>query len=114
MTFISISDRWLEIEGERIELAEEINQVIVVEDVVLVRCKSGGELDPTNLIAFDKEGNKLWRIDPLKKHEDDSTRPIKGIHKNGDFIQVLDRDGDRYKIEPKQARQSSWAEATNQ
>lgn len=99
MDSVTYSENRIMINSHEIELDEDVAQVVTTDDVILVRCTKG-ELDPTNLLAFDGSGNQIWRIAPLKKFEADSTRAVKAIDKREDFIQIRDLDGDRYKLNP--------------
>lgn len=81
-----------------VELPEKIDIVVQTDDVVLVQFTKG-EMDPRNLLAFDFEANELWRVDPLKKDEDDQAYPVDGISKKEDKIQLYSW-GERYELDP--------------
>jgi len=98
MPEISYSGQTVTIDNKKIEMEEAVNQVISVNDVILVHCEFGN-MDPTNLVAFDQRGRKMWRISPLKKDEDDGARPAKGVDKTDQYVQVRDWGGDRYKLD---------------
>lgn len=98
---VDYSGNVVEIAGNEVSLAEDIHCVTVFDGVVLVHCETG-EMHPTNLVAFDRDGTKLWRIDPLS--ETDGEFPVKSVthrdqYVDEAYIQVTNWSGSRYKLD---------------
>lgn len=72
MVDVSRSGKTVIINDAEIEMPATVPKAVSVDDTVLVLCDDG-EPGPRNLVAFDAEGNRLWRIQPLKE----VSRPVR-------------------------------------
>jgi len=98
MSRVEHTDDTIIINSEEIEFDTDICNVVEYEDKILVLFDRG-DLDPRNVVAYDMEGVRLWRIKPLKKSGDDTPRSVNGIDVTDDYVQVRDFHQDRYKLD---------------
>ncbi|WP_177227369.1 PQQ-binding-like beta-propeller repeat protein [Halomicrobium zhouii] len=98
MTQVNYSGKTVYIDGTEIEMPSEVVNTASVDGIVLVHCHNG-ELEPRNVVALDSDGNRLWRIQPLKKEGEESARRVNHLTVADDFVQVRDGHGDRYRVD---------------
>lgn len=98
MTQIQYEDNVLTIGGESVSLEYEITQVMEEDGVVLAVLypPEGEQHDGRNVIAFDADGNQLWR----SKCPEDATSHLFGeLYKEGDAIIGWSWNSNEYKID---------------
>jgi len=98
MDSVQYTENKIVLDSQELEFETQIRNVEEYEGMLLVLFDTG-KMDPRNVVAYDLEGTLLWRIDPLKKSEEDTPRPINGIDLTDDYVQVRDFHQDRYKVD---------------
>lgn len=98
MPEVTFTGRTVQIDENQIELPEEIFDVVAIESAVLVVCEPG-EMDPRNLVAYDFDGNEIWRVPPLMKDSDDEPSSVNWVKPSDGEILAF-TGSQRYKLDP--------------
>lgn len=85
MTSVSFSGSTIVIDGNEIELSESVFDVLTTDDAILV-VFDPGEMDPRNLVAYDHDGNRLWRVQQLTDPTDGTPISVNWIKEVEDGI----------------------------
>lgn len=96
---VSYQNDVLEIGDERLELQEEIFDVLVTDDLVFVVFERG-EMDPRNLVAFDFDGDQVWRTPPLRKNEGEEPGYVHFVKEADDDGVLVFTSMQRYRVDP--------------
>ena len=85
---------WLEIEGRKIAMQDPVENIKIFDRIVVAILDTDGRPDEdpllsNNVVAFDAEGNLLWRIEPMKvtftgRDGKEHPHPYFGIEKHPD------------------------------
>jgi len=98
MKDIDYNSNILKIGDQLLEHSEEILNIYEVEDLVLVHFDQG-ELDPCNVVAYNKSGEKIWRISPVKKEEENGATPVVDVAVTDKYVQVRNISLDRFRVD---------------
>ncbi|EMA14832.1 MULTISPECIES: hypothetical protein [Haloarcula] len=85
-------------EGKEIEVGREIVDVLGYGEIVVVLLYvSPNEQHPTNVLAFDKDGNKVWEIEsPPEEREQRSYKSLNVVDGN---LRVTNWNGYGYRVD---------------
>jgi outer membrane protein assembly factor BamB len=98
MSEIEYTGNEITIEGTTHELRHQIGDVIDDTDVIIIRLSpESGEYDKQNVLAFDRNGQKLWESEVPQKG---SQHTFLGISKQNDKIVGRSWNNHRYQIDP--------------
>lgn len=98
MTNLHYDDTVLTIDGESVTLECEITQVVEADGVVLAVLypPEGEQHDGRNVIAFDTDGNQLWRS---ARPEDAPSHLFGELYKEGGDVIGWSWNSNEYKID---------------
>lgn len=98
MDEISYAGNRLELSGETIELRHTIKEVLARDErIIVLQNVPSGTTDNRNVVAYDRGGNALWRIQSSVDEERDN--PYVSIEEDDETVIVETWNGMRYIVD---------------
>lgn len=96
---VKSNENKLTIDGTTINLRRDIGTIVEFSDFVVVRLAVlPDESDPTNVLAFDRDGNRVWEIEsPPEEREQRSYKSLAVADGN---LRVTNWNGYKYRVDP--------------
>ncbi|QLH80890.1 hypothetical protein [Halosimplex pelagicum] len=96
---IEFNDNKLVIDDTTVELRSKVGESLEIGNLVVVRLVVlPNETDSTNVLAFDKDGNKVWEIEsPPEERDQRSYKSLAAVDGN---LRVTNWNGYRYRVDP--------------
>ncbi|ACV12207.1 conserved hypothetical protein [Halorhabdus utahensis DSM 12940] len=95
---VDFNENKLIIDDTAIGLRSNVGDVLEIDELIVVRLVVlPDESDPTNVLAFDKDGNKVWEIEsPPEEKEQRSYKSLNVVDGN---LRVTNWNGYRYRVD---------------
>ena len=110
MSDITFEDNKIYTDDKEIELRNEIEEFVTHDGIIIVRLSpTGEEHDPRNVIGINKDGHKLWDIEPVRMNPDGgSFSSYTSLWKDNDSVIVANWNSNDYKVDPESGEVSHF------